>query len=96
MKTTLELPDDLLIEAKTVALQRRTTLKALIEHALRRELSPASAEANPDPGQFEVGPLGFLVLKRNPGETIRLDQIESIQHELEEAELQRTLPPKKR
>jgi len=38
MKTTLELPDELLTEAKAVAARRRTTLKALVEHALRREL----------------------------------------------------------
>jgi hypothetical protein len=38
MKTTLDLPEDLLIEAKTVAAQRRTTLKAIVENALRREL----------------------------------------------------------
>jgi hypothetical protein len=43
MKTTLELPDELFAEAKLVAARRRTTLKALFTHALRRELSPASA-----------------------------------------------------
>ena len=37
MKTTLDLPDDLLMEAKTVAVRRKTTLKALVESALRRE-----------------------------------------------------------
>ena len=34
MKTTIELPDELLAEAKAVAARRRTTLKALVEHAL--------------------------------------------------------------
>ena len=43
MKTTLDLPDDLLIEAKTVAARRRITLKAMIVHALRREIQPAAA-----------------------------------------------------
>jgi hypothetical protein len=43
MKTTLELPDELLIEAKTAAARRRTTLRALVESALRRELFPANA-----------------------------------------------------
>jgi len=33
MKTTLEIPDELFIEAKSVAARRRTTLKALMEHA---------------------------------------------------------------
>ena len=44
MKTTLDLPDDLLIEAKAIAVQRRTTLKALVEHALRRELLGVHSE----------------------------------------------------
>jgi Arc/MetJ family transcription regulator len=41
MKTTLDLDDALLIEAKAVAARRRTTLRAMVEHALRRELAPA-------------------------------------------------------
>lgn len=93
MKTTLELDDDLLTEAKALALRRRTTLKAVVEHALRRELAPAPEIANPDPEKFEVGPLGFLVLKRKPGETIALDQIKAIQKELEEQEFQRAIHP---
>jgi len=35
MKTTIELPDNLLRDAKRVALRNRTTLKALIEQGLR-------------------------------------------------------------
>ena len=38
MKTTLELPDALLLKAKGIALRRRTTLKALVTHALEREV----------------------------------------------------------
>ncbi len=45
MKTTLDLPDDLLVEAKSTAARRRTTLRALVEHALRRELAPSRPEA---------------------------------------------------
>ena len=37
MKTTLDLPDDLLIEAKAVAARRRITLKDLVAPALRRK-----------------------------------------------------------
>lgn len=40
MKTTLDLDDDLLVEAKAVAARRRITLRAMVEHALRRELAP--------------------------------------------------------
>ncbi len=38
MKTTVELPDDLLIAAKTRAAETRSTLRELIERGLRREL----------------------------------------------------------
>jgi hypothetical protein len=42
MKTTIDLPDDILHRAKVMAAQRRTTLKALIlgglEHVMRDEV----------------------------------------------------------
>jgi hypothetical protein len=38
MKTTVEISDDLLIEAKKHAAEQRTTIRALIERGLRREL----------------------------------------------------------
>lgn len=84
MKTTLDLPYDLLIEAKMFAARRKTTLRAVVESALRRELRPAAEVANPDPDKFEMGPLGFLVLKRKPGEAITLEAIDSINKELDE------------
>jgi hypothetical protein len=95
MKTTLDLDDALLIEAKSLAARRRTTLKAVIEGALRREIRPAAGFDNPDPDKFEVGPLGFLVLKRKPGETITLEQIKAIEEEIDEAELQRAINPRR-
>jgi hypothetical protein len=39
MKTTVELPDDLLIRAKKRAAETRTPLRVLIERGLRRELA---------------------------------------------------------
>lgn len=36
MKTTVEIPDSLLAEAKQLAAQQRTTVRGLIEQALRR------------------------------------------------------------
>lgn len=39
MKTTVELPDDLLISAKKRAAELRCSLRVLIERGLRRELS---------------------------------------------------------
>ena len=38
MKTTVDLPDELLIEAKKQAAEERITLREIITHALRREL----------------------------------------------------------
>jgi hypothetical protein len=64
MKTTLNLPDDLLIEAKATAARRKITLRDLVEHALRREIRPAAEMQNPDPEKYEVGPFGILSLKK--------------------------------
>ena len=40
MRTTIRLDDDLLVSAKRAAVERGTTLTALIEDALRRALAP--------------------------------------------------------
>ena len=63
MKTTIELPDDLLTEAKATAARRRITLKAMIEHALRREIYgtqklPTSIDC------FTIDEYGLPVLKK--------------------------------
>ena len=41
MKTTIELPDDLLIAAKKKAAETRVTLREIFERGLRRELQDA-------------------------------------------------------
>lgn len=64
MKTTLDLDDALLIEAKTTAARRRTTLKAVVEQALRRELHPVDSVVEQRPDLFEIGELGLPVVKR--------------------------------
>ena len=65
MKTTLDLPDDLLIEAKAVAARRRTTLKQMVEHALRRELAGApSATLKVSDAFYEIGENGLARLKK--------------------------------
>lgn len=61
MKTTLELPDELLAEAKSVALRRRTTLKALFTRALERELR---GESDTPQQRFLVDESGWPVLRR--------------------------------
>lgn len=47
MKTTVDLPDDLLITAKKVAAERRMTLKALITRGLRQVLETEEAKTAP-------------------------------------------------
>lgn len=97
MKTTLLLPDDLLIEAKTVAARRKTTLKALIESALRREIRPASELENPDPERFEVGPFGILRIRKVPGmPSTTPAQVREVQAVLDEEEVQRVANPQMR
>lgn len=45
MRTTLDLDDELLRTAKARAVEQRTTLTALVEKALRRELADAGPSA---------------------------------------------------
>ena len=40
MKTTIEISDELMMRARRVALERRTTLRAIVEEALQRALGP--------------------------------------------------------
>lgn len=47
MKTTIDIADALLDEARTVAEQERTTLRALIEEGLREALGRRSAQRKP-------------------------------------------------
>jgi hypothetical protein len=45
MKTTIDLPDDLLIAAKKLAAERRTTIRSLVERGLRKELGGTESRA---------------------------------------------------
>jgi hypothetical protein len=49
MKTTVELPDQLLIEAKKHAAEYRTTIRSLIERGLRHELGQKATARKPKP-----------------------------------------------
>jgi hypothetical protein len=61
MKTTLELPDDLYAEAKAVALRRKTTLRSMFEHALRREIGSSTGATVPSP-HYRIGPNGIPLI----------------------------------
>ncbi len=97
MKTTLVLPDDLLLEAKTLAVRRKTTLKAIIEAALRREIRPSTEPENPDPSRFEVGPFGILRIRKTSGSpSTTVAQVRAVQEALENEELERVTHPQRR
>jgi len=66
VKTTIELPDELLARAKSVAAERRTTLKSMIEHALRRELLERD-EASAPGSLCGINDYGFPVLQAKGG-----------------------------
>jgi len=62
MKTTVDLPDDLLIRAKKHAAETRTSLRVLIERGLRRELSARTrspARRTPRKIRWVVAPGGL-------------------------------------
>jgi hypothetical protein len=47
MKTTIDLPDELLIKAKKRAAESRTTLREIFERGLRRELNGGPTGGRP-------------------------------------------------
>ena len=87
MKTTLDIPDDLLIEAKAVAARRQITLKDMVAHALRREISPSGKLPEGASDRLEVGPLGILRLKKT-GYTVTPEMIEELSAAADEEEFQ--------
>ncbi|MBS0658798.1 MAG: hypothetical protein JSR82_11210 [Verrucomicrobia bacterium] len=91
MKITIELDRRLLAEAKALAVRQRTTLQAVIERALRREVIPPPEhllEASPN---LEIGPLGILRLKRK-GPSLTVEAYREMAREIEDEDLQRALP----
>jgi len=54
MKTTIDLPDELLIAAKKRAAEARTTLRALFERGLRRELAQTGRKRGPARGRVKI------------------------------------------
>ncbi len=54
MKTTVQIPDSLLQEARRLAQRENTTLKALVEQGLRRTLADRKAR-----GEFRLRKVAF-------------------------------------
>jgi hypothetical protein len=90
MKTTLDLPDDLLIEAKATAARRRITLKDMVTHALRREISSSGEVPENVSTLLEVGPFGILRLK-NTGKKVSVETIQKLSDLADEEEFQEYL-----
>lgn len=84
MRTTLELPDDLLRRAKIAAAERGCTLKVLFARALEREIS------QPAPSHGARPPLPVLevredcpALRLEPDELERIDAADEAERALE-------------
>lgn len=60
MKTTVELPDDLMVEVKVAAARRRVSLRTFFEAALRKEIIAAPVRrARPKPFHWTTVPGGL-------------------------------------
>jgi hypothetical protein len=67
MRTTLDLPDDLLRRAKIAAVHRGSTLRELVANGLRRELAASAAAAPARPGLPVIAlPANAPVLRMTP------------------------------
>jgi len=79
MKTTLELPLELLMEVKAVAARRRTTMRSIMEHALRRELGELVPVPNGKNNITEINDYGFPTLKRGKRERLTSEMVYAFQ-----------------
>ena len=79
MKTTVELPDDLMHAAKLVAAKRRISLKRLFTQALRREISEGAEDHS---AGFVVGEDGLPFLPKR-GFTVRSEDVYGLDVESE-------------
>ena len=70
MKTTMDIDDSLLLAAKATALRRGTTLRAVVEHALRREIEPVGATRSDSECCYEVNERGMPYLKKCGGKPV--------------------------
>ncbi len=79
MKTTIHIPDGLFDEAKKVARQEKTTLKALVEEGLRKVVTERRESGL---GEFKLRPASFKGQGLNPGlEGAAWDRVLDISYE---------------
>jgi hypothetical protein len=78
MRTSVDLPDDLMREAKMVAVKRGVTLRELMSRALRRELL-ATGDEPPARRRLE-----FPLVRSGPGGVLQVTEEDIRQAELED------------
>ena len=77
MKTTVEIPDAVLNDVRDLARRENTTVRALIERGLRREL--AEAEHN-DPFKLRRASVGGSGLRKSDSD-VRWDRLRELAYE---------------
>ncbi|WP_162028589.1 MULTISPECIES: hypothetical protein [unclassified Lentimonas] len=81
MKTTMDIDDSLLIAAKATAARRRMTLKAVVEHALRREIEPVGYGRSDAECCYEVNERGMPYLKSSGGKQMTSEMVYDLMDE---------------
>jgi len=66
MKTTLELPDELMREVKVRAAREGRKLKEVMEQVIRIGLNTTAPAARPLPSYVKISPEGFPIIECGP------------------------------
>lgn len=84
MKTTVELPDELVFQAKRRALEKRSSFRQIVEDALRKELETVRSATTPvnEPGYRQplTEPL-FACEDSAPALDMTLEQLIELEHQ---------------
>ena len=90
MEITLDLPEDLLAAANVEAAVRGLTLSGFAAQCLRKDVAASSLLWSPEGKYFEIGELGFPVLKKQ-GASLTSEEVRRMLEENEEEELRRAI-----